>query len=60
MGGRFGKYGDTKRKAKLRKSGAVDEKGRKNKPDPKIPRRRKKKHQKAKPDTKTKNVSSRS
>ncbi|MEE4263368.1 MAG: hypothetical protein V2I56_11800 [Desulfobacteraceae bacterium] len=29
MGGRFGKYGDTKRKAKIRRSGLVRVKGKK-------------------------------
>ena len=43
MGGRFGKYGDTKRKAKLRQSGIVRTKGEKVKPDPKRLRRQKKK-----------------
>jgi hypothetical protein len=33
MGGRFGKYGDAKRKAKLRQSGFVRKKGEKLKPD---------------------------
>ena len=41
MGGRFGKYGDTKRKAKIRQSGLVRVKGQKPKPDPKPLRRRK-------------------
>jgi hypothetical protein len=35
MGGRFGKYGDTKRKAKLRYSGLVKKKGVKTKPEQK-------------------------
>ena len=43
MGGRFGKYGDTKRKAKLRKSGPVKNKGLKVKPDTKPRKRFKKK-----------------
>jgi hypothetical protein len=43
MGGRFGKYGDTKRKAKLRQSGIVRTKGEKVKPDPGQLKRRKKK-----------------
>ena len=34
MSGRFGKYGDVKRKAKLRQSGFVRKKGEKLKPDP--------------------------
>jgi len=43
MGGRFGKYGDTKRKAKIRQSGLVRVKGQKTRPDPKpLPRRKKK------------------
>jgi len=42
MGGRFGKYGDTKRKAKLRHSGPEKKKGAKVKPDPRKLRRRKK------------------
>jgi hypothetical protein len=45
MGGRFGKYGDTKRKAKLRQSGIVRTKGEKVKPDPgQLKRRQKKKN----------------
>ena len=44
MGGRFGKYGDTKRKAKIRQSGLVKVKGGKVKPDPKRFRRQKNKH----------------
>lgn len=44
MGGRFGKYGDTKRKAKLRKSGPVKKKGLTVKPDTR-PRRQIKKKQ---------------
>ena len=43
MGGRFGKYGDTKRKAKLRQSGPEKKKGLKVKPDAKSRRRFKKK-----------------
>jgi hypothetical protein len=43
MGGRFGKYGDTKRKAKIRQSGLVKVKGKKVKPDSKPLRRQKKK-----------------
>jgi hypothetical protein len=43
MGGRFGKYGDTKRKAKLRQSGPVKKKGVKLKPDTKARKRFKKK-----------------
>ena len=43
MGGRFGKYGDTKRKAKLRQSGPVKKKGVKFKPDNKARKRFKKK-----------------
>ena len=43
MGGRFGKYGDTKRKAKIRQSGLVKVKGKKTKPDPGPLRRQKKK-----------------
>jgi len=42
MGGRFGKYGDTKRKARLRQSGLVKKKSGKAKPDPKRLRRQKK------------------
>jgi len=43
MGARFGKYGDTKRKAKLRHSGLVKKKGVKTGPDQKRLRRQKKK-----------------
>jgi hypothetical protein len=43
MGGRFGKYGDTKRKAKLRHSRPVKKKGEKVKLDPRRRRRQKKK-----------------
>jgi len=43
MGGRFGKYGDTKRKAKIRRSGFIKTTGKKVKPDPKRLRRQKKK-----------------
>jgi hypothetical protein len=43
MGGRFGKYGDTKRKAKIRQSGRAKVKGQKAQPDPKPLRHRKKK-----------------
>jgi hypothetical protein len=43
MGGRFGKYGDTKRKAKIRQSGIVKTKVEKVKPDPKCLWRLKKK-----------------
>ena len=43
MGGRFGKYGDAKRKAKLRQSGLVKKKAEKLKPDPKQIRRSRKK-----------------
>ncbi|MGB5745864.1 MAG: hypothetical protein WBM69_02705 [Desulfobacterales bacterium] len=35
MGGRFGKYGDTKRKARMRQSGFITKKGEKVTPDPK-------------------------
>jgi len=44
MGGRFGKYGDTKRKAKIQQSGIVRKKTGKLKPDPgQLKRRQKKK-----------------
>jgi len=43
MGGRFGKYGDSKRKAKIRQSGLVKVKDKKVKPGPKPLRRQKKK-----------------
>jgi hypothetical protein len=43
MGGRFGKYGDTKRKTKIRQSGLFKVKSKKAKPDPKPLRRQKKK-----------------
>jgi hypothetical protein len=44
MGGRFGKYGDTKRKANIRQSGIVRNKTEKLKPDPgQLKRRQKKK-----------------
>jgi hypothetical protein len=43
MSGRFGKYGDFKRKAKLRQSGLSKRKSEKMKPEPKEPRRPKKK-----------------
>ena len=42
MGGRFGKYGETKRKARLRQSGLVKKKRGKAMPDPKRLDRRKK------------------
>ena len=43
MGGRYGKYGDAKRKAKLRQSGVVKKKAEKLKPNPKRSRRLRKK-----------------
>ena len=43
MGGRFGKYGDAKRKAKLRQSALVKKKAQKLKPNPKRGRRDRKK-----------------
>ena len=42
MGGRFGKYGDTKRKAKLRQSGHLDRKVKKKTKE--LSRRRKARH----------------
>ena len=44
MGGRFGKYGDTKRKAKIRQSAIVKKKSVRLKPDPSRHRRQKKKN----------------
>ncbi len=43
MGGRFGKYGDAKRKAKLRQSAFVKKKAENLKPNPKQGRRQRKK-----------------
>ena len=43
MGGRFGKYGDTKRKAKLRQNAIVKNKADKLKPNSKQRRQQKKK-----------------